>query len=133
MIKPKPSAARGKTTRKGTLTKAVKQIRKILESMEDPSKGKGMSPGAMGGKTKPKPSSPFLRRRMKLKAAGMAPMVGTAAGAAGKGSGKSLSRAGMAGMSKAVFNEAKKRKPSGRLNVDDIKRTREMLKKRKGK
>ena len=63
----------------------------------------------------------------------MGPMVGTAAGAAGKGLGKSLSRAGMAGMSKAVFNEAKKRKPSGRLNVDDLKRARDMLKKRKGK
>jgi hypothetical protein len=139
----KPSAARGKTTRKGTLTKAVKQIRKILELMEDPSKGKGMSPGAMGGKTKPKPSSPFLRRRMKLKAAGMAPMVGSKGGtgglakkaamAAGKGSGKSLSKAGIKGMNKTLFTEAKKLKPSGRLNVDDIKRTREMLKNRKGR
>tara|TARA_X000001388_G_C2186335_1_gene105680 strand:- start:287 stop:760 length:474 start_codon:yes stop_codon:yes gene_type:complete len=154
----KPSAARGKATRKGTLTKAVKQIRKILELMEDPSKGKGMSPGAMGGRTKPKVPSQFLGRRKKL--SGMGPMIGTkpssfikrregltkptgrmsmadmtraAAMAAGKGSGKSLSKAGIKGMNKTLFTEAKKLKPSGRLNVDDIKRTREMLKKRKGK
>jgi hypothetical protein len=76
----------------------------------------------MGGRTKPKPPSQFLRRRIKL--AGMA---------AGKGSGKTLSKAGMKGMNKALFTEAKKRKPSGRLSVDDLKRTRDMLKKRKGK
>jgi hypothetical protein len=135
----KPTAARGKATTKGKFIKMTKRIEEILKAAkENPSllgspKGKGMSPGAMGGRTKPKPPSQFLRRRMKLKAAGMGPMVGTAAGAAGKGLGKSLSRAGMAGMSKAVFNEAKKRKPSGRLNVDDLKRARDMLKKRKGK
>tara|TARA_R100001463_G_scaffold26500_4_gene61973 strand:- start:53 stop:295 length:243 start_codon:yes stop_codon:yes gene_type:complete len=40
---------------------------------------------------------------------------------------------GMAGINKAVFNKAKKLKPSGRLNASDIKRARDMLKKRKTK
>jgi hypothetical protein len=92
----------------------------------------GKNPGEMK-----KPSS-FIERRKRLGAKpsgrmSMADMTRAAAGAAGKGSGKSLSRAGMAGMSKAVFNEAKKLKPSGRLSVADMKRAREMLKKRKGK
>jgi hypothetical protein len=55
----------------------------------------------------------------------MMPMVGAAA--------KGLSRAGMAGMNKAVFNKAKKLKPSGRLNASDMKRAKDMLKKRKTK
>ena len=39
----------------------------------------------------------------------------------------------MAGMSRAVLNEVKRLKPSGRPSRSDIKRAREMLKKRKGK
>jgi hypothetical protein len=39
----------------------------------------------------------------------------------------------MAGINKAVFNKAKKLKPSGRLNASDMKRARDMLKKRKTK
>lgn len=127
----KPIAARGKATRKGKLTKAIKTFKERRELIGSRPK---KSPGALGGKTKPKPPSQLLRRRIKL--AGMGGTGGLAkkaAMAAGKGSGKSLSRAGMAGMSKAVFNEAKKLKPSGRLSVDDLKRTRDMLKKRKGK
>ncbi len=53
------------------------------------------------------------------------PMVGAAA--------KGLSRVGGVGMNKAVFNKAKKLKPSGRLNASDMKRARDMLKKRKAK
>ena len=149
----RPTAARGKTTTKGKFIKMTKKIEEILKAAkENPSllgspKGKGMSPGAMGGRTKPKPPSQFLRRRIKL--AGMGSLgPGTKGGtggkptgglakkaamAAGKGSGKTLSKAGMKGMNKALFTEAKKRKPSGRPNMGDIKRTREMLKKRKGK
>ena len=126
------------------MTKKIEAILKAAK--ENPSllgspKGKGMSPGAMGGRTKTKIPSQFIRRR--IKAAGMGPMVGSKGGTgglakkaamgAGAGSGKSLSKAGMKGMNKTLFSEAKRLKPSGRLNVADMKRTREMLKKRKGK
>jgi len=46
---------------------------------------------------------------------------------------KRIKLGGMAGMSRAVLNEVKRLKPSGRPSRSDIKRAREMLKKRKGK
>jgi hypothetical protein len=108
--------------------KKTPDLKRKIGEMMSPGRVKaitGKNPGEMK-----KPSS-FIERRKRL--AKPASMTRAAAGAAGKGSGRSLSRAGMAGMSKAVFNEAKKRKPSGRLSVDDMKRARDMLKKRKGK
>ena len=87
----------------------------------------GKNPGEMK-----KPSS-FIERRKRLAKPTGRMSKDDIARATGMGARKGLSRAGMAGMSKAVFNEAKKLKPSGRLNVNDLKRTREMLKNRKGK
>ena len=42
-----------------------------------------------------------------------------------------LDAMGMLGKSKATFNKARARKPSGRLNVDDIKRASAFVKRRK--
>ena len=137
----------GGTRPEGISKDLLKKIKNLLDREKKipdmKRKSKGMSPGkikAITGKNPgemKKPSS-FIERRKRLGAKpsgrmSMADMTRAAAGAAGKGSGRSLSRAGMAGMSKAVFNEAKKRKPSGRLSVDDMKRARDMLKKRKSK
>ena len=143
-LQPKRAGGTRPTVISDDLLKKLKNI--IMREKKTPDLkrkiGEIMSPGrvkAITGKNPgemKKPSS-FIERRKRLsKPTGrmsMADMTRAAAGAAGKGSGKGLSRAGMAGMSKAVFNEAKKRKPSGRLSVDDMKRAREMLKKRKGK
>lgn len=138
----------GGTRPEGISKDLLKKIKNLLDremKMPDFERSGRMSPGkikaitgknpgeSMGPKRKPKLSD-FKDRRRKISGRmSMADMTRAAAGAAGKGSGKSLSRAGMAGMSKAVFNEAKKLKPSGRLSVADMKRAREMLKKRKGK
>jgi|TARA_R100000482_G_C5047089_1_gene110955 hypothetical protein len=130
----KPTAARGKTTRKG-------RIKKMFENLKQTAKGKktlGMSPGAMGGRTKAKLTprkpgkmpAPLKRitenmRRQKLK--GMGPMVGAAK--------STIKGAGMSGaaMSGQAMKLAKKLKTSGRLSVADIKRAKEMMKNRKGK
>jgi hypothetical protein len=79
-----------------------------------------------------KPSSFTERRKRLTKPTGRMSKADMTR-AAGMGAGKGLSRVGGVALSKAVFNQAKKLKPSGRLNVDDIKRAKDMLKKRKGK
>ena len=127
----KPDAARGKTTRKGKIKKIMKQ--KISDVMKRQGKtvGMGMSPGAMGGRTKAKFTprtgkmpSPLRRitenmRRQKLKGATKSTIKG--AGASG---------AAMAGQAMKL---AKKLKPSGRINADDIKIIKQMMMGRKGK
>ncbi len=118
----RPKSVRGKNTRIGKLEK----VKKYIKNYEAKN-----SPGALDSikrskleKNTPKPKVPSqLIRRKKL--SGMMPMVGAAA--------KGLSRVGGVGMNKAVFNKAKKLKPSGRLNASDMKRARDMLKKRKAK
>ena len=133
----KPDAARGKTTRKGKIKKIMKQ--KISDVMKRQGKtvGMGMSPGAMGGRTKAKFTprtgkmpSPLKRitenmRRQKLK--GIVPMTGAAKSLI-KGAGSSGSA-----IAKQAMKLAKKRKPTGRVNMDDIRRVKEMMSKRKGK
>jgi hypothetical protein len=132
----------GGTRPKGISKDLLKKIKNLLDREKKipdmKRKSKGMSPGkikAITGKNPgemKKPSSFMKRREGLTKPTGrmsMADMTRAAAGAAGMG----LSRAGMAGMSRAVFNEAKKLKPSGRLSLTDMKRAREMLKKRKAK
>ena len=64
-------------------------------------------------------------RRQKLK--GMVPMTGAAKSTI-KGAGASGSA-----MAKQAMKLAKKRKPTGRVNMDDIRRVKEMMSKRKGK
>lgn len=112
----KPDAARGKTTRIGRLKKAVKGI--IKEKGRLGAKGQGMSPGAMGGRTKAKltPRKP-----------GMGPMVGAAK--------STIKGAGMTGaaMSGQAMKLARQLKKTGRLSVADIKKAKEMMKNRKGK
>jgi len=119
----RPTSVRGKNTRLGKL----KKVKKFIKDYETKN-----SPGGLDStkrlKLEKKTSkagvpSQLIKTRKKLSA--MMPMVGAA--------GKSLSRAGMAGMIKAVSDKAKKRKPSGRLNASDMKRARDMLKKRKTK
>ena len=133
----------GGTRPKGISKDLLKKIKNLLDremKMPDFERSGRMSPGKIKAITGKNPGE-MKKRRIKL--GGMSPMVGSKGGtgglakkaalAAGKGSGKTLSKAGMKGMNKALFTEAKKLKPSGRLSVDDLKRTREMLKKRKGK
>ena len=124
----KPTAARGKTTRKG-------RIKKIFNKLQQAGRGKktlGMSPGAMGGRTKPKlpdlKRSPLTRTPTDKKLQGMAPMIGKAAKSTLKGAGAT----GTA-MSKQAFKLAKQLKSSGRLNVDDLMRAKRMIMKGKGK
>ena len=131
----KPKAARGKTTRKEKVKRVIQKIKRNLPKKVG--SGMGMSPGAMGGRTKAKFTprtgkmpSPLRRisenmRRQKLK--GMMPMTGAAKSTI-KGAG--ASGAAMAGQAMKL---AKKLKPKGRLNVDDIKRAKQMMSKRKGK
>ena len=82
----KPTAARGKTTRKGKIKKIVKK---------------------------------FLGTGRPLSRATAMTLKGVGA-----------SGIGMAGQAMKL---AKKLKPSGRLNADDIKRAKQMMSKRKGK
>lgn len=118
----KPDAARGKTTRKGRIKKIGKRLAKLAS--ERMASGTGMSPGAMGGRTKAKVTPRTTKmpaglrritenmRRQKLK--GTMPMAG-------------------AGLTAAASRLAKRIKPTGRLNADDIKRVKQMMSKRKGK
>ena len=124
----KPDAARGKTTRKG-------RIKKIFEKLKQQGKGKktlGMSPGAMGGRTKTK--MPDLKRRpltrtpARKQLQGMVPMIGKATKSTIKGAG--ASGIGMAGQAMKL---AKKLKTTGRLSVDDLMRAKQMMMRRKGK
>jgi hypothetical protein len=118
----RPTSVRGKNTRLGKL-KEVKKIIKEYEAKNSPSGLDSTKRLKLEKKTsKPKVPSQLIKRK---KLSNMMPMVGAAA--------KGLSRAGMAGMNKAVFNKAKKLKPSGRLNASDMKRAKDMLKKRKTK
>ena len=130
----KPDAARGKTTRIGRIKKIAKGLKERAKS----NTGMGMSPGAMGGRTKAKLTprklgkmpAPLKRisenmRRQKLK--GIMPMTGAAK--------STIKGAGMSGaaMSGQAMKLAKKIKGKGRPNVDDIKRAKQMMSKRKGK
>lgn len=127
----KPDAARGKTTRKG-------KIKKMFERIKQTAKGKktlGMSPGAMGGRTKAKfgPKGTLTRLQAKL-----APLQRPGIGKSkplSQIAKKTIKGAGVTGaaMSGQAMKLAKKIKGKGRLNVDDIKRARQMMSKRKGK
>ena len=131
----KPDAARGKTTRIGKIKKIIKAIKDKPSIVGKPG---GMSPGAMGGKTKakfgPRPTKETpggLRRisenmrRQKLR--GMAPMTGAAKSTI-KGAGASGT-----GLSKEAMKLARQLKKTGRLSVDDLMRAKKMIMGRKGK
>ena len=118
----KPDAARGKTTRKGKIKKIVK---KFLGTGRPISKPSTMSPGAMGGRSAPRRGlkrTPESRTR-------------TAQGILGRAAAKTLRGAGASGIGMAgqAMKLAKKLKPSGRLNIDDLKKAKQMMMKRKGK
>ena len=130
----KPDAARGKTTRKG-------RVKKMFEKLKQTAKGKktlGMSPGAMGGRTKPKlgPASlkpgkkvgDALRRQAQTKnMRGLKPMQGAV-----KNTVKGAGASGM-GMTGQAMKLAKQLKTTGRLSIDDLMRAKKMLMGRKGK
>jgi len=118
----KPDAARGKTTRKGKIRKIVKNF--LGGTGRPKSKPRTMSPGAMGGATPPRRGrklTPELKTKIKN-------VIGRAASKMPRGAG--ASGIGMAGQAMKL---AKKLKPSGRLNVDDLRRAQQMMMKRKGK
>jgi len=124
----KPDAARGKTTRKG-------RIKKMFERLGQTARGKktlGMSPGAMGGRTKTKmpdlKRSPLTRTPARKQLQGMVPMIGKATKSTVKGAG-----ATGAGMTAQAMKLAKKLKTTGRLSVDDIMRAKRMMMGKKGK
>ena len=144
----KPDAARGKATTKGRIRKIVTSIKKRGNLVGGPKQ----SPGAMGGRAKPKrpkaptPEQSFIRRRKILKASPMAATraaTGKKLGSLGRMTAKdkflrtmtkgAAKGAAGVGLSKAAYNLVKKLKPSGRPNVSDIKRAEKMLKSRKGK
>ena len=116
----KPDAARGKTTRIGKIKKIIKGIKAKPKTV-----GTGMSPGAMGGRTTPRRG---LRRALESRLKPRRGLTDLMKKTALKGAG--ASGAAMAGQAMKL---AKKLKPTGRLNVDDLKRAKQMMMKRKGK
>ena len=122
----KPDAARGKTTRIGKIKKIIKGIKAKPKTV-----GMGMSPGAMGGRTKRKmPDSirrPLTRTPMRKQLQGMVPMTGAAKSTI-KGAGASGT-----GLSKEAMKLARQLKKTGRLSVDDLMRAKKMIMGRKGK
>ena len=87
----KPDAARGKTTTKGKFKKMTKQLGDVLKMAgSNPSllgspkgrssKGKGMSPGAMGGKTVEDMDLGKMRQRVDAIASSLGTGVGGAIG-----------------------------------------------------
>ena len=116
--------------------KGLKQ-KKLRDKLKRQNNKSGMSPGAMGGRTKAKftprtgkMSAPLRRisenmRRQKLK--GTVPMTGAAKSTI-KGAG--ASGAAMSGQAMKLARQLKK---TGRLSVDDLMRAKKMLMGRKGK
>ena len=124
----KPDAARGKTTRIGKIKKIIKGIKAKPKTA-----GMGMSPGAMGGRTKTKMPLQRLtaaQRRQRLK--GMVPMTGSKMGKAAKNTIKGAGASGTP-MAKQAMKLAKQLKKTGRLSVDDLMRAKKMMMGRKGK
>ena len=82
----KPDAARGKTTTKGKFKKMTKQLGDVLKmagsnpSLLGSPKGKGMSPGAMGGKTVEDMDLGKMRQRVDAIASSIGTGVGGAIG-----------------------------------------------------
>ena len=114
----RPVAARGKTTRREAGRRAMKEFVKNLEMKGNPIRERigGMSPGKLRaitgktaiGKRTMKASDMPAPTRKAFQTMGMSP--------------------GTAGMNKAAMALAKKIKPTGRLNTDDIKKATAMLK-----
>ena len=96
----KPDAARGKTTRIGKIKKIIKGIKAKPKTV-----GMGMSPGAMGGRTKRKMPDSIRRplTRTPMSKQGMVPMAGQA------------------------MKLARQLKKTGRLSVDDLMRAKKMM------
>jgi len=120
----KPDSARGRSTRIGKIKKIVENIKKRGDRVGMPS----MSPGkqkAIFGTTNQKVSGPRdgLRRKQGKKS-----LQSLLTGSALKGAGKMG-----AGMTGQVMKLAKKLKPTGRVNTDDLKRAKQMIMKKKGK
>jgi len=121
----KPVAARGKTTRREAGRRAMKQMIETLGMRGNAVKDRigAMSPGklrAITGKTAvgKKMGPQAVARRKAMQSMGMTPAQVRNAGRT----------AGTAAMNKAAMTLAKKMKPAGRLNTDDIKKATAMLK-----
>ena len=114
----RPVAVRGKTTRREAGRRAMKEFVKNLEMKGNPIRERigAMSPGKLRaitgktaiGKRTMKASDMPAPTRKAFQTMGMSP--------------------GTAGMNKAAMALAKKIKPTGRLNTDDIKKATAMLK-----
>ena len=121
----KPDSARGKSTRIGKIKKIVENIKERGNVGRPPmSPGKQKAIFGTGSKIKKLPSATSTLRRKQ----GTRSLQSLLAGSALKGAGKM--GAGMAGQAMKL---AKKLKPTGRLNVDDLKKAKQMIMKRKGK
>lgn len=124
----KPDAARGKATRIGKIKKIIKGIKAKPKTVGT---GMNMSPGAMGGRTKMKSPQQPKRGMRPVPTSRTTPRRGLTdlmKKTALKGAG--ASGAAMAGQAMKL---AKKLKPTGRLNVDDLKRAKKRIMGRKGK
>jgi len=122
----KPDSARGKSTRIGKIKKVVENIKKRGDMVGMPSMDPGKFKAVFGTGSKIKklpPATQTLRRKQ-----GTRSLQSLMAGSALKGAGKM--GAGMAGQAMKL---AKKLKPTGRINADDLKRAKETLMKKKGK
>jgi hypothetical protein len=129
----KPTAARGKTTRKGKIKKIMKQ--KISDVMKRQGKTLGPIAGAgirglmeKGPRKVPNPRGEGTRMETGPRKMPSPRGRGTRMD---KGPRKMTPLA--AGLTSAAARLAKRLKPSGRLNADDIKRVKQMMSKRKGK
>ena len=140
----KPDAARGKTTRKG-------KIKKMFDRLRQTAKGKktlGMSPGAMGGRTKTSTLMPGLKRRpltrtpmrKQQQLQGMGPIarrkqLAGMMGSMGRAAKSTIKGAGATGsaMTSQAMKLAKQLKTTGRLSIDDLMRAKKLLMNRKGK
>ena len=128
----KPTAARGKMTRKPALRKAAKKIITGLKTRQA-----RIKPGATDSATRLKNEKPPRKRLMRAAPQGGRPTKNSRPRGllALAGAAKGLGRAGLAGagMTSQAMKLAKKLKPSGRLSIDDMKKAKQMLSKRKGR
>ena len=119
----KPEAARGKATRIGKIKKIIKGIKEKPKTV-----GLNMSPGALGGRTKRRVPPPIARPdRSPPNQRSFGDDLENIRGRADKIAETIMGTFPMVG---TALNRARRIKPAGRLNTDDLERA---SKKRGGK
>jgi len=125
----KPDSARGKSTRIGKIKKVVENIKMRGDRVGMPSMSPGKKKAIFGTGSKDTPQSKLSKMTTGLrKSQGTKSLRRLMAQSAIKGAGKM--GAGVAG---EAMKLAKKLKPTGRINADDLKRAKLEIMKKKGK